>query len=138
MKLSARKVAIFLLLSFLMGVSLAILPLGCAQYYSPTCTVDASVNYPGAGTLTPGSGSIVYNYGDYVVYTEYTNPGYSFDGWYLNGVYEGQLSSIPITIYMDYQLIAVFSVSSAFLTISSSAGGTTDPEQAFGTIRTEA
>jgi len=110
-----------------MGVSLAILPLGYAQYYNPTCTVDASVNYPGAGTLTPGSGSSVYNYGDYVVYTEYTNPGYSFNGWYLNGVYEGDLSSIPITIYQDYQLIAVFSVSSAFLTISSSTGGTTNP-----------
>jgi hypothetical protein len=96
-----------------------------AQYYYPTCTVTTTVNYPGAGTITPGSGT--YGYGNYVVFTETTNPGYSFNGWYLNGIYEGKLSSMPVTMYMNYQVIAVFSISVNYLTLSSNGPGTTNP-----------
>jgi hypothetical protein len=77
-----------------------------------------SINVPGAGTVTPGSG--LYNYGDYIVFTEYTNLGYSFDGWYLNGVYEGTLSNIPLTMTQNYNLEAVFSKRVVDLTITAS------------------
>jgi len=125
LKLNARNVSTFILLTFLIVVSLAILPSSSAQYYYPTCTVTTTVNYPGAGTITPGSGT--YGYGSYVVFYETTNPGYSFDGWYLNGIYEGKLSSMPVTMYLNYQVIAVFSVSVNYLTLSSNGPGTTNP-----------
>lgn len=104
---------------------LASLPLSYAQYYAPPCTVNVTINYSGAGSVTPGSGS--YGYGTTVVFRETTNPGYSFNGWYLNGIYEGNLSSIPITIYQSYQLIAVYSLSQTWLTIYPSSQGTTNP-----------
>lgn len=93
--------------------------------------VTATTNMSGAGYITPGSG--YYNYGDYVVFTEYTSLGYQFDGWYLNGVYEGQLCSIPLTITQDYQLQAIYSKSVVELTVTESpqGGGTLAPSPGF-------
>jgi len=122
---SARKVITFILLISIFMVGLVLPSVVSAQYYYPTCSVTTTINYAGAGTITPGSG--IYGYGSYVVFTETTNPGYSFNGWYLNGVYEGKLSSIPVTMYMDYQIIGVFSVSVNYLTLSSNGPGTTNP-----------
>ncbi len=65
---------------------------------------------------------------------ESTNPGYSFQGWYLNGIYEGKLSSLPVTIYMNYQVIAVYSISVNYLTLSSNGPGTLTESN--GTITT--
>ena len=70
------------------------------------------------GTISP-SGNNSYTYGSYIVYWENTNPGYSFNGWYLNGIYEGKLSSLPVVVTQSYQIIAVFSISTNYLTISS-------------------
>lgn len=121
-QITVRRICALFLWTLLIGVSLPIMQFGSAQYYSYSqCTVTATTNMPGAGYITPGSGN--YNYGDYVVFTEYTFKGYQFDGWYLNGVYEGQLNSIPLTITQDYQLQAIFSKSAVELTITESPQG---------------
>ena len=85
------------------------------------------MNMQNAGTVTPGTGS--YYYGENLVIKEFPNPGYSFDGWYLDGVFQGKLSSIPITITNDSQLLATFSKLVVALTITAnpSSGGTTAP-----------
>ena len=59
----------------------------------------------------------------------YTYTGYVFDGWYLNGVYQGKLSTITLTMTQDYTLYAVFSQRTAILTVTSNPidGGTTTP-----------
>ena len=129
MKVSVRKIASIALLIFLLAVSLPIISACSAQTYYPTysqCTVNVTTNIPG-GTISPGSGT--YNFGDYIVFTEYTNLGYAFNGWYLNGVYEGQLSSIPLTMNQSYNLEAVFSKRVVDLTITANPwyGGTIAP-----------
>jgi hypothetical protein len=117
MQLTARVVST-LLLSILVVISIAALPLGSAQYYYSQCNVNAVVNYPSAGYITPGTG--YYNYGSTVVFTEQPYLNYSFNGWYVNGIYEGKLCSISLTMTQNYQLVAVFSVQLASLTITSS------------------
>jgi hypothetical protein len=127
MDLTARKVISLFTLSLLVGVSFC--SVVSAQYYYPGswCKLTVNTNFPGAGIVTPGSGS--FYYGDLIVAREYTNPGYSFDGWYLNGVYQGKLSSIPISITRDYNLLAVFSKRVVSLTINANPvdGGTVAP-----------
>jgi uncharacterized repeat protein (TIGR02543 family) len=93
-----------------------------AQYYYVISQNDLTIriNLPGAGYVTPDSGS--YYYGSTIIARAYTNPGYVFDGWYLNGVYQGKLSSIPITMTQDYTLIAAFSVRTVCLTITNNPG----------------
>lgn len=128
MKLSARKISFSFLLIFLIGVSVPFISTASAQYYPISqFTLNVTVNLSGAGTVTPGSG--LYYYGDSIVATEYTNLGYSFDGWYLNGIYEGKLSNIPLTMTQDYQLEAVFSKRVVALTITANPeeGGTIAP-----------
>lgn len=125
LRLNTRSLKIVTLIISIFIIGLVSPSLVSAQYYYPTCTVTTTVNYPGAGTITPGSDT--YGYGNYVVFSETTNPGYSFNGWYLNGIYEGKLSSMPVTMYMNYQVIAVYSVSVNYLTLSSNGPGTTNP-----------
>jgi uncharacterized repeat protein (TIGR02543 family) len=128
MKSSAHKISVSLLIIFLVGTSLSLLPTTFAQYYPLSQnTLNVVVNYSGAGYVTPGSG--LYNYGSTVTARVYTNTGYVFDGWYLNGVYQGKLTTIPITMTQDYTLYAVFSIRTVCLTINSNPteGGTTAP-----------
>ena len=44
-----------------------------------------------------------------ITFTAQANPGYVFNGWYLNGDYEGNLEVITVTMYQSWELIAVFS-----------------------------
>jgi|WetSurMetagenome_2_1015567.scaffolds.fasta_scaffold55692_2 hypothetical protein len=91
------------------------------------CSLNVSVNLPGSGYITPNGG--LFNYGDSVLVTEQTRTGFAFDGWYLNGVYQGKLSSIVVTMYKDNELIAVFSkrVVSLTLTVNPADTGTLAP-----------
>ena len=128
MNVNARKITCLFVLTFLISVSFT--SIASAQTYPPYPswdTLTVTVNLSGAGTVTPGSGQ--YAYGSSIVATEQTNLGYSFNGWYLNGVYEGQLSSIPITMTQNYILAAVFSVQVVALTITANPanGGTIAP-----------
>jgi hypothetical protein len=128
MKLNARAITISIFIAFLIGMNLSSSANVSAQYY-PISTNQLTVitNYNGAGYVYPGNGS--YYYGSTVTPRVYTNPGYVFDGWYLNGVYMGKLASMPLTMTQDYTLIAVFSIRTACLTITNnpSEGGTTAP-----------
>ncbi len=120
MKVNAQKIGMSLALIFLIAISLPLASTVSAQRYS-WCTLNVTINMSGAGTVTPGTGS--YIFGDTIYVTEYTNPGYAFDGWYLNGAYQGKLSSIQITMTQDYNLLAVFSKRVVFLTITSNPYG---------------
>jgi uncharacterized repeat protein (TIGR02543 family) len=103
-----------------------------AQRYS-TFYLTVGTNIPDAGTVSPGSGS--YYYGTTATITETTNPGFTFDGWYLDGNYQGSLSSIKITMDRNHQLTATFSNRSVTLTIivTPHEGGTTLPTSGTGT-----
>jgi hypothetical protein len=127
MKSNARTISV-LLLFLLLGTGLFVSTASAQYYYTISQNnLNISVNYADAGYVTPGSGS--YYYGSTVMARVYTNPGYVFDGWYLNGVYQGKLSTIPITMTQDCTLVAAFSVRTVCLTITNnpSQGGTTAP-----------
>jgi len=126
MKVTARKLTLLIVLTFLSGFSLPFTSTVSAQRYS-SCYLNVNINLPEAGTVVPGSGA--FYYGDYVLVREFTNAGYSFDGWYLNNVYQGKLSSIPITMTQNYDLLAVFSKRTVALaiTVNPMSGGTTTP-----------
>ena len=103
-------------------------PLVAAQYYPLSqFTVNVNINVPGAGRVTPGSG--LYFSGASIVFYQYTNPGFSFDGWYVDGVYQGKLASISLTMTQDYQLTASFSkrVTVLSIAVNPETGGTTAP-----------
>lgn len=125
---SARKICVSILLVVLAGMSLSVISTASAQYYPLSQnTLTVKTNYPGAGYVYPGSGT--YYYGSTVTPHVYTNAGYVFEGWYLDGVYMGKLTTIPITMIQDHELIAVYSIRTTFLTITNnpSEGGTTIP-----------
>lgn len=132
MKFRAHKSKVSFLIISLMVVSLAFTSTVSAQtsYYPISqCTLSTSVNYSGAGYVTPSGQNIPYYYGTQVIMRAYTYTGYVFDGWYVNGVYQGKLSTITLTMTQDFTIYAVFSPRSAILTITSnpSDGGTTTP-----------
>ena len=97
-----------------------------AQYYQ-LYTLTVTMSEAGAGTVSPTFGK--YGYGETVRVTVETNAGFLFDGWYLNGEYQGKLSTIYVTIYGDSVLNAVFSKREAKLTITVNpeVGGNTAP-----------
>jgi uncharacterized repeat protein (TIGR02543 family) len=127
-KFSASKVSVLLVVVFLSS-SLFLVQVASAQSYYPLSqnALTVTVNYPQAGYVFPGSGT--YYYGSTVTARVYTNQGYVFDGWYLNGVYQGKLTTIPITMTQDYTLVATFSIRTVCLTITNNPdqGGTTTP-----------
>jgi uncharacterized repeat protein (TIGR02543 family) len=127
-KFSTSKVGVLLFFVLLLSFSFLV-QVASAQSYYPLSqnALTVTVNYPQAGYVLPGSG--LYYYGSTVMARVYTNPGYVFDGWYLNGVYQGKLTTIPLTMTQDYTLVATFSVRTVCLTITNNPeqGGTTTP-----------
>jgi hypothetical protein len=97
-----------------------------AQRYS-WVSLTVNVNMSGAGYVNPGSGS--YYYGDNIVLREYTNLGYSFDGWYVDGSYQGKLSNIPLSMTANHDVVAVFSkrIVGLSITCNPSGAGTLAP-----------
>lgn len=86
-----------------------------AQRYT-WVTLTINTNLSGAGWVSPGTGN--YYYGQQIVLNAYTRTGYSFDGWFIDGVYQGKLSSMPLTVTKDSVIDAVFSKRVVGLTIS--------------------
>jgi uncharacterized repeat protein (TIGR02543 family) len=129
MKLSAHKISVPLLFILLVASSLAVVSEASASSagWVSQNYLNVVVNMQGAGGVYPSSG--FYNYGSNLTARVYTNPGYVFDGWYLNGVYMGRLTTMPIMIDKDYTLIAQFSQRTSYLTITTSPedSGTTVP-----------
>lgn len=124
--LKTRILAAFAVVLFV-SVALQLLPV-CVQAQRYTrYTLTATVNNPGAGSVTPSFGT--YSYGDVVTLVEEANEGYVFDGWYQNGDFQGKTSSLTLTVYRNYDIMAVFSKRLATLTITAnpSGAGTTAP-----------
>lgn len=130
MRLGARKTSVFVTITCIVMLSLAFASTASAYYYPLSqCSLSTSVNYSGAGYISPSGSNMLYYYGQTVYLQAYTYRGYVFDGWYLNGVYQGKLSTMAITMTQDYNVYAVFSQRTAILTITSNPvdGGTTTP-----------
>ena len=89
--------------------------------------LTATVNDPGAGSVTPSFGT--FSYGDVVRVIRMGNDGYVFDGWYLNGEFMGKMSTLSLTMYRSYDLVAVFTKRMVTLTITANpqGAGTTAP-----------
>ena len=86
-----------------------------------------TTNVAGGGIVTPYTGSCYY--GQIVTCMEQPNPGYAFNGWYVNGAPAGNQSSLQLTMVADCSVMATFSIRTVALTISvnPSAGGMTAP-----------
>jgi hypothetical protein len=117
----ANKKIIITILSIAIITSIIYTPLASAERYT-SYNLKVEAVPPEGGTVTPGTSS--YNYGDIVTVRAQPNQGYSFEGWYLNGQFQGGLSSINITMFSSYLLQASFVKRSVTLTVS------VDPVQA--------
>ena len=133
MQVSTRKIVSII---FLLTLSGLILP-------SVSSTMTLAQTYPGgytffqltvnstiqnAGVVTPSSGQCYC--GQIVNAYEYANPrSIICKRSYLNGIYEGKLSTIQITMTQDYILTAAFSRRQVALTITANpiSGGITTP-----------
>lgn len=129
MRMKARTWRIRLVvLTVLLLFSVASLFPVCVQAQRYTRYIlTVSVNDPGAGTVTPTFGT--YSYGDVVTLTERPNEGYMFDGWFVNGISQGKMSTLILTMYRNYDVVASFSRRQAKLTITTNPlnGGSTAP-----------
>jgi uncharacterized repeat protein (TIGR02543 family) len=67
-----------------------------------------TVNPVAGGTTAPSPQVWTYEYGTSVPVKQYTNTGYVFDGWYLDGIYKGTDNSITVLMNKDHQLDAYF------------------------------
>ena len=91
----------------------------------PTYTLTISAT--AGGTTNPAPGDHTYTEGTNVQATAIPDANYKFVHWELDGAYNG--TNNPITVLMDtnHTLNAVFAVITYTLTITATAGGTTDP-----------
>ena len=65
-----------------------------------------------AGSVSPSS-SGQRNYGDQINFSETPKSGYTFTGWFINGVYEGQSTSLLVTIVGNTTVSANFQLTSS-------------------------
>jgi hypothetical protein len=111
---TGKKIGYITVISLLLIISSFSVTANAQRYTWVTLTVN--VNMSGAGWVSPGTGN--YYYGQELMLNAYTRSGYSFDGWFIDGVYQGKLSSMPLTVTRDSVIDAVFSKRVVGLTIS--------------------
>ena len=80
------------------------------------------------GTTSPSPGSYPYNLGTNVSVTATSDTYYIFDHWELDEVNIGSVSPYLVLMDNNYTLHAVFVQINYTLTITATAGGTTNPE----------
>jgi uncharacterized repeat protein (TIGR02543 family) len=116
-KLRSKIVPIALLTFLLLfGIVLQLATVVNAQYpFRYRLTI--STNNQLGGYTNPGSGSIQIDYGLSYQVSATPNPGYVFNGWYLNGIYQHKLT-ITVTMIHDNALTATFSQNASSLTIT--------------------
>ena len=80
-----------------------------AKWDAPSYMVTINKNYENAGTVT---GAGMHEYSTTVTVSQTTNPGYTFDGWYIDGVKRGELEiyrfNMPLknmTVSAEWDLI---------------------------------
>jgi parallel beta-helix repeat protein len=81
----------------------------------------------GGGATSPAPGTYTYSTTTYVEVTAIAYDEYTFDHWELDGANSTQTSQIGIRTDADHTLKAVFARMKYGLTITSTAGGNTDP-----------
>jgi len=104
-----------------------------------TSTVLLTITKTGEGTTDPpvGVNTIAYSNHNLIAITATPAPGYRFDSWYLltdrppdwgeNYYYNDPSNPIELWPNKDLSLEAIFVLDTRVLTISTTAGGTTDP-----------
>ena len=99
-----------------------------AQYFEQ-CKLTIQINNQNGGTTSPGPGVINIDFGLSIQVEAQPKSRYLFKGWYLNGIYQHELTTITVTMYRDNVLMAVFSQEPVALTITvnPAQGGTTNP-----------
>lgn len=107
----------------------ALITVSGQEPYVPRHRLTIQINNSAGGTTSPGPGSQLIDHGLSVQITAQANTGYVFNGWYLNGQFQHQLSSITVTMLGDNVVLASFSQQTASLTITvnPAEGGTTNP-----------
>ncbi len=129
MIITSSKIASLVIILTLSVLVLPSISVVSAQNYGGYSFVSLtmSINVAGAGRITPGSGPCYY--GQIVTATEEPNLGFAFDGWYVNGIYQGNQTSIQATMLQDCTILASFSRRVVDLTIAvnPAIGGTTAP-----------
>ncbi|MFA5363788.1 MAG: InlB B-repeat-containing protein [Candidatus Bathyarchaeia archaeon] len=115
--------------SLLFGVLLQPASIQVKGQYPVPYRLTVQVNNSIAGTTTPRPGVTYVDYGLSIQVTANPNPGYVFKGWYLNGIYQHELTSITITMLHDNTLMAAFSQEAVSLSITTNPpqGGITNP-----------
>jgi PKD repeat protein len=90
-------------------------------------TYTLTITTTTGGTTIPAAGAYTYDAGSSVSVQAFPSANYLFDHWELDGSYAG--TDNPTTVQMDddHTLHAVFSLINYTLTITTTAGGTTDP-----------
>jgi uncharacterized repeat protein (TIGR02543 family) len=115
--------------SLLIGVILQPASIQVKGQYPVPYRLTVQVNNSIAGTTTPRPGVTYVDYGLSIQVTAKANPGYVFKGWYLNGIYQHELTTITITMLHDNTLMAAFSQEAVSLSVTTNPtqGGTTNP-----------
>jgi hypothetical protein len=95
--------------------------------YFALITYTLTITAMSGGTTNPAPGTYTYSSGQYASVEALPSANYFFDHWVLDGSNVG--SANPISVYMNNNraLQAVFSLINCSLTITASAGGTTNP-----------
>lgn len=127
-----KKLSIFIfVLSLLFGVVLQSAVIAVTgQYYSGgSYELTIYSNNQFAGTTSPSPGVVYVDYGLSYQVTAQPNPGYIFNGWYLNGIYQHKMHTITVTMLHDNVLMASFTQEGVSLNITTypSHEGTTNP-----------
>lgn len=88
-----------------------------------TLTITTTIG----GTTIPAAGAYTYDAGSGVSVQALPSANYLFDHWELDGSYAGTDNPTAVQMDDDHTLHAVFSLINYTLTITTTAGGTTDP-----------
>jgi len=95
--------------------------------YFALITYTLTITTTTGGTTNPASGIYTYGAGSYADVTALPSANYRFDHWVLDGSPAGSANPISITMNSNHTLHAVFSLINYTLTITTTAGGTTNP-----------
>ena len=96
-------------------------------YTPPPETFMLIISATIGGTTDPPPGSYIYPQGILVNVTAVPSPNYRFERWLLDGVDVGSQNPISILMDSNHTLQAVFTQITYQLSITATAGGTTDP-----------
>ena len=90
-------------------------------------TYNLTITTTTGGTTSPAPGTHTYVEGTNVQVTAIPDTNYIFAYWELDGSYAGTDNPITVAMYDNHTLKAFFALITYTLTITTTAGGTTDP-----------